>query len=255
MVTTTSLITEGNTAGATVTTTNSGLSVVSMGTGAVGQYASDKVAHGTISVKLSNLVVNSTAILGQAFTADPSVAQRVYFAFDALPTTTSTTLVQYRHSPDSSAQGITLNTLGHLVAASAETSTGKYTGSYTLLTNTMYRLETGQTLAAGTGRLWIKLFIGDSTTTVDSYDSGTTLTNNTVQANFGSARAGKLTNTAVMSNLWIDDYVIVSGSAAEIGPVSSAVANLHVGSGTPSTVRLGATAASALYLGATKVFG
>lgn len=219
---------EGQTSGTTITTANSddfGDSILASAVASAGAtltYDSAWAAHGTLSAKSGNLIAGSTTILAYTFAATPACAQRLYFRLDALPTTTSCNLLQYRHSPDSSANGVTVTPAGLLSVSSAESSAAKYTSTYALQTNTLYRLEGGQTLAAGTGRVWASLYLGESTTPIvgAGYDSGTTLTNNTVQPNFGAGRAGKLTSTAVMSNLWIDDWVVQDGSDAAIGPVA-----------------------------------
>lgn len=252
---------EGQTAGVAISTANSDdfgdsiLSAAVAASGATLTYASDWSAHGTRSAKIANGVAGSTAILGYSFAATPSCAQRVYLRFDALPTTTSCNIMQFRNSPDSSANGITLTPGGLLSVASAESGSAKYQGTYVLQPNTAYRLESGETLAAGTGRMWAKLFLGDSTTPIAgaTYDSGTTLTNNTVQPNFGSSRVGKLTSTAVMSNLWLDEWAVVDGSAAEIGPVSTS--SLHIGSGLVTAAYVGGSPVTRMYLGATQIFG
>jgi hypothetical protein len=252
---------EGQTAGAAITTANSDdfgdstlTSAVASG-GATITYASDWAAHGTRSAKISNGVSGSSAIFAYTFAANPSCAQRVYFRFDALPTTAGTTIMQYRHSPDSTANGVTLNSVGQMAVSSAETGASKFTSTYNLVPNTTYRLESGQTLAAGTGRMYAKLYLGESTTPIPGafYDSGNTLTNNTVQPNLGAARIGKLTTTAVTSNIWFDDWMVVDGSLAEIGPV--ATSNVHVGSGLGSLAFVGGTAVSRMYLGTTQIFG
>lgn len=210
---------EGGTNGTGVTTANSddnnAGSVLQLSTGGTRNYSSTWANSGTTSWFVDG-ATTVTPILGwDAIGTSKNAAIRIYFRFTALPPSTCA-FMQARSSLGNHCGEFQVQANGKIRVAEAGGAQSTV-GTYTLLTNTTYRFEAS--LAVGTttsnGRLKYDLYVGDSTTAVESFDSGTTWNLNT--GNVAGVRWGKLTSSPAWS-LYFDDAAWNDGSTTYFGP-------------------------------------
>ncbi len=201
---------EGAASGTTVSLANSddngagiALDVSSSGTR---QYSNTYKRSGATSFKCEGTSGN-TAILGwdstvggSAVSASGAKTFRAYFWIVASPSATCE-IVQVRNSGNGGAVQLRTDRKLNIVDDAA---TVKFTTTTVLSTLTMYRLEyrVKKGTGSGDGTIEFKLFLGDSTSPLDSYS---TTTANQGTADFVGFRWGKLTNIASTETFYFDD--------------------------------------------------
>lgn len=213
---------EGAASGTTVSLANSddngagaALDVSSSGTR---QYSNAYKRSGATSFKCEGTSGN-TSILGWDSTVGGSLTVasaaktfRCYFWIVAAPSATCE-VVQVRNAGNGGAVQLRTDRKLNIVDDAA---TIKYTTTTVLTTLTMYRLEyrVKKGTGSGDGTIEFALFLGESTTPLDSYS---TTTANQGTADFVGFRWGKLTGIASTETFYFDD-VAQDDTEALLGP-------------------------------------
>jgi hypothetical protein len=131
----------------------------------------------------------------------------------------------------------------------------KWTSTVAAASNTLYRVEVvsevGTTTTNGRVRVWI--YLGNTSTLVDSYDSG--YTSNLGTTAFAFEQVGKLGATAETTDIYLDEHAWSdTNTTTPIGPVATAKRLLRL-DGLVSALAVGGAAAARAYLGTAIVFG
>lgn len=212
----TTVLSTGNSGGTSGDAFNT---VDSTGTGSI-TFSSVRAMHGRQSYLV---VTNATATDFIVWTGanDTSAAARVYLMLNANPASTSD-FVTIRNSGGTAAK-LQINGSGAIQVTNAA-GTGLDTFTPALTANVFYRLEMQVIIGAdtSTGTIRAQLYLGDSTTALDSYSSSTV---NAGTTNITEVRMGKITSATATANWYMDDLALNSGTSTPIGPTGSVTMN------------------------------
>lgn len=215
---------EGGTNGATVTTGNSGggsgtaFTSVNIGANATLTYDNSQAAHGALSYHCGN---NGTINANSAFVflpgaASTSYATRFYIRFKTLPGTVGQAFMGLQNGGGWRIAGTNQFAIKDQSGAAIKTFTT------TIVTDVWYRLELEIVRGVGfgpNGYLAGRIFLGDSTTPLESYSSNVQNTGDT--ATFPGVDFGVTGPTPFqLYDLWIDDLAIADNTTTPIGPAS-----------------------------------
>lgn len=221
---------EGVANGTAITTTNSatsgsGFAYISGTTGGTSAltFSTDTAAHGTTAAKLA-LVNNESKFMAWTLSNPTQLATRFYLRFPVRPTTFALLHGVLNVTDADPGAAVYLGSGGNLLLQAADGgATFNHVTTRALAVDTWYRVELLATQSSSRGRLQLALYLGDSTTPLETYDSGTTL--NTGPDAFANVRFGRLTGgTTANRTYYFDDLAVSEGATAYLGPASSDVA-------------------------------
>ena len=183
-------------------------------TGGTRQYTSAWANHGTTSWECSATSGN-TAILGFTQTASAGMSVRVYFRVTALPSATCAFL-QMRSDTDSARGAIQMKTDGKLEIGTHGGVAATTTMACSI--NTTYRIEWRQIKGTGSGdgTVGFKIFAGESTSPLETYESSA---QNCGTNDFAAFRLGKITGIASTFAVMFDDVAMEDQGTTYLGPL------------------------------------
>lgn len=210
---------EGGTNGTGVTTANSddnnAGSVFQLSTGGTRTYSSTWANSGTTSWFVDGGAAVSALLGWDAIGVTQLAAARIYIRFTSLPPSTCA-IMQFRSSLGNHCGEFQIQNDGKFRVTSVGGAQAT-TGTYTLAINTTYRIEASAEAGTTTsnGRIKYSIYAGNSTTALESFDSGYAWNVNT--GNISGFRWGKVTAAPAWS-LYFDDAAWNDGSATFFGP-------------------------------------
>lgn len=241
----------GVSSGTALTTANSAVpnafTGVTLGTGGAVTFSSTAAFKGGLGF-LCSPAAGQTCYWSWDNTAGGStsggIALRFYFRFATMPATTDQTLFDLRTAGGgTSIAGLRMNhSTGVLIAwdnaGNAAITGGTTTGA--LAVNTWYRIEVAVSNATGAGTYTLRVYAGDSTTSISNMDLNLTGLALSSSSGIGTVRLGRpgAIGDAFVSQ-W-DDIAFQVGSTGLLGPSASNVPPT-ASAGAPITVTVGST--------------
>lgn len=221
---------EGGTNNTTVSTGNSGgasgdaFSNVEIGAGASLVYSNERPQHGALGYKFTGSSGTVTRLTWSGFNTTAFVF-RIYFEFDTLPPS-GFRLIDVRNNTASGLR-VVLNGSNQPVLQTNNGGTTLKTFTTAIAADTKYRIEVAATPGnASNATIKMDLYLGDSTTPVETGYSSTTVTTgyttNITNVQFISAAGSTFTGVA-----YFDDFAAQDGTTTYIGPIT-VVANAGV---------------------------
>ena len=209
---------EGATDGTSISTTNSDDNgagdALAVSTGGTRIYSSAWANNGTTCWDCSGTSGN-TAILGFTQTASAGMSVRVYFRVTALPAATCAFL-QMRSDTDSASGAIQMKTDGALEIGTHGGVAATTTMACSV--DTTYRIEWRQIKGTGSGdgTVGFKIFAGESTSPLETYESSA---QNCGTNDFAAFRLGKITGIASTFAVMFDDVAMEDQGTTYLGPL------------------------------------
>lgn len=248
------LYAEGQTDGATVTTSNSNdfgddaLFVVVANSGAAVTYSSSHAAHGTRSIKMAGgTTAGAQSIIGFGGFSALTLSKSIALYATGLPTAANMNLLQSR-TASAAAGGVQLTTDGHLIVSNPSGGATLWTSTATLSPTTDYRIDWVEVIDAAAGQVKFQVCTLNSNTPITGLSyAGSSL--NTGTTPLTETRAGKLNTTSSIGTFYLDDFRVSDATSAFLGAYSNAAPTVSAGTGgtvpVGTTVTLGSGAATA----------